>query len=340
VLAGLLAGASYWFYPSSYIALPILAVAIFIRLISSPKIETVKFSLLTLMAFLVAIGPFITYAARFNNYFFQRTNQVSLLSGEWSDAKNKINKGEITIPLAIKQNLILITNSLYKNGLGGGGGYNFGHLALFDPIILLLFILGFTRCCWLIITHRYSSPLLLVMLTIFGSFATMVLSVPPPAFHRFSLAYPFIIIILVIPFKWFLSIKKIDIKIKTTLIVIVLAGIIVNNQNRFVMATAGEKEDIDIRLSEYLDNYFPERKLYAAAFPSFLFEKVYYFAGNKHRQVTTDYHDNFLQTFNRDEKYAYVILFPETFNSAFSQTDPNGIIIPFPAKYSIFINNP
>ena len=340
VLTGLLAGASYWFYLSSYIALPILVITIFIKLISSQKIGTVKFSLLTLIAFLMAIGPFVTYAIKFNNYFFQRTNQISLLSGEWSDVKNKISKGEISIPLAIKQNLILTTSSLYKNGFGGNGGYDFGHIAFFDPIILLLFIFGFSRCCWLIITRHHSLPLLLVILTIFTSFATMVLSIPPPAFHRFSLAYPFIIIILVAPFEWFLSIKKINRKIITTLTVVILAVIIVDNQNRFMVATASEKENIDIRLSEYLDNHFPERKLYVAAFPGFVFEKIYYFAGNNYRKITTDYHSNLLQNFNLNEKYAYVILFPETFNSAFAQADPNGTIISFSAKYSLFVNIP
>lgn len=93
-----------------------------------------------------------------------------------------------------------------------------------------------------------------------------------------------------------------------------------------------------VRVIDYIKSNFPEKQVYIAAFPSFALEKVYYF-WEPGKKIITDFHDNLLNNFVRNEKYVYIILFPKQFNVKFEQADPNGKIISnVSTVYSLFVN--
>jgi hypothetical protein len=79
--------------------------------------------------------------------------------------------------------------------------------------------------------------------------------------------------------------------------------------------------------------------VYLAAFGGFGLEKVLYFVmRNRPPKILAEYHDNLLKTLNPDEKYVYVIIFPNDFDKKFQQADPNGVLFHFSQKTSVFAN--
>lgn len=148
-LAGLLTGFCYLTYSSSYLALPVLIIFFMIQSLQERKVAVIKNLLLAIIAFGLTLGPFLIYAHKFDNYFIQRINQVSLLTGQWSGAREKVEKGESIITI-IKKNLSLSIRSFYTHGIGGHGGYNFGRLAFFEKTSLGLFIIGSSIGCILL----------------------------------------------------------------------------------------------------------------------------------------------------------------------------------------------
>ncbi len=112
-----------------------------------------------------------------------------------------------------------------------------------------------------------------------------------------------------------------------------------NNLMSFKRQVKDEAQNNDLALSELIIKNFPNRKIYVASFPGYVFEKVFYFLDKPpRRKISTDYHINFLNNFNRQEKYFYIIIFPEAFNKQFEEADPAGKIIRYSDQYSLFIN--
>jgi hypothetical protein len=56
------------------------------------------------------------------------------------------------------------------------------------------------------------------------------------------------------------------------------------------------------------------------------------------RKIETEYHSVFLKAFDRNEKYVYVILFPNEFNKKFVEAYPNGRLFQFSEAWSVFAN--
>lgn len=308
----------------------------FIQMMKLRKTSTLTNLVFAVIGFLIVMGPYIAYISKNGNYFISRMNQVSLLTGEWSRAKERIKKGE-KVAVIIKENLVLSIKSLYQNGIGGHGGYNFGNLAFFDEYSRYFFLLGLL--VGFVLLLRKIEVLFIIMVILISFFAGVVLSIPPPAYHRFSLAFPFITIIFSLPLYLILSLKKTNFTSRLILIFIFLAIYIINNQQKFIISIKTEQNNTAIKLASYLNHNFPERKIYIASFPGFAFEKVYYFSNRKNAlSIQTRYHNDFLQTFNPNEKYVYVIFFPNDFNEKFNKLDPNGRTIPYSSDYSLFIN--
>jgi hypothetical protein len=95
----------------------------------------------------------------------------------------------------------------------------------------------------------------------------------------------------------------------------------------------------EMRLARFIDERFPDRALYVAAFPSYAFEKYYYFAGRRPiRRVVTDYHAELLASFDPRRKYLYLVTLPVAFDSQFEDRDPRGRIIRFSSRFSLFFN--
>lgn len=336
-LTGLICGLCYLFYSSSYIAFPLMITVFILQLVKARKTAVWKYFLIALIGFSLVMGPFTAYAGRFGNYFTSRTGQVSLLSGSWSNASERIKKGESAVHI-VRDNLLLSVKSLYLDNIGGHGGYNFGHMALFDKVSFVLFILGLTS--GIIVAFKKIGVFLIIFVVCITFITGMVLTVPPPAFHRFSLAFPFICIILSIPLTFLISLKRIPAVIRSVLAVAVLVVYILHNRNYFLKTTATEHDNRDIAVAAYINKNYPGRNLYIASFPGYVFEKTYYFSPGKNAlRVKTAYHNDLLAQFNPQEKYIYLIIFPGDFNNKFLEKDPaGGKIIPLSQQYGLFVN--
>ncbi len=336
VASGILAGACCLFYTSSLIALPILPLFMAVRWAVRGRQEALRSLVLSAIGALAVVAPFAVQSSFSEpNYFLRRIDQVSLLTGEWSEAKDRIARGASPAEI-VAESFNLSLRSLYGNGVSGHGGYDFGHRALFDRFSLALFVLG--SGIGLVHMRRRPEWLMVFAVVLISFFAGMVMTIPPPAFHRFSVAFPFVTILLVLPLDWLLSQERWG-ALRHDALALTLGAFVASNLLAFGAATRSESYYEGVRLARLINRDFPDRDVYVAAFPSFGFEKCYYFTPGKNaRRVVTDYHKAFLETFNPDEKYLYVITIPKDFDEKFARLDPRGRIIRFSPNYSLFVN--
>lgn len=329
ILIGISAGLCFLFYTTSYIALPLMIVFFAIQLIRERKLQILYHLLIAIFSLLIFLGPFITYAFTADNYFTSRMSQVSLLSGTWSVEREKP-------PFeALGQNFLLSLQSMYENGPGGQGGYLFAHLALFNRYSLILFIIG-AIIAWSLILSKIE--ILYIFLAIIASFMTMVLAIPPPAYQRFALSFPFLVIIACFPFYAILK-TKLSVYFKFLFIALFIVLYSINSQFYFMDSVEDEREPMDYKVAEYIYYKFPNRNVHIAAFPGFAPEKWYRFLPKHPKiQFVADYHLNLVKSFNPDEKYVYIILYPESYTDMFTQKDTRGEIIPFLPNYNLFAN--
>lgn len=338
-LSGITCGFCYLFYITSFIAFPVMILYFIVHIVFSKKLLTMYHLLLAVLGFLIVLSPFITYAYRFDNYFSSRIDQVSLLSGNWSGIKDQIAHGANPFRF-IKDNSVQAIKSLYIDGIGGHGGYDFGHLAFFEKSTLYLFLFGTATGIILMFLIKRKIELLLIYLIMAVSFISgVILTLPPPAYHRFSLAFPFLALIFSLPIYIFLKLKNYFKLLALFTILCLVIVYSINNQIYFQRTISTEFYNESIFISNYINKNFPNRNIYVASYPGFGFDKVYYFsAGKNAKSISTGYHDGFLKTFNPDEKYVYAIIFPEDFNSKFAALDKDGRIIKISQGYSLFVN--
>jgi len=113
----------------------------------------------------------------------------------------------------------------------------------------------------------------------------------------------------------------------------------VSNQYYYQKVVEPENYNIDIELSEYINERFPGRNLYISHYPSFHFEKVYYFVGNKTtNRIKSDYPERIMEDINRKEKYVVLICNPAEFAKKYRAFDPAGNLLRFSDAYSLFHN--
>jgi hypothetical protein len=339
MLSGIVAGFAYLGYTSSYIALPVILGFFAVLIITQAKIrrKVVVGGLIALGCFLITWLPFGVYILT-NNYLVQRTNQVALLGGEWSADKDPKLLSAQRLQ-ALGNHTINSVRSLVIDGIGGHGGYNFGQQRLLQPVGLGLLIIGLVTVCYLIVIKRQGFWGVILVSVLFA-FAGVVFSIPPPAFHRFSLAFPLIILIMSAAF-YFVMRLPINRYVGGAVIIIALITYGVTNLTVFQQMVKQEVPNDNILMAKMMNNYCgeKERRWYVAAFPGFALEKILYvLGGNQQRLIMTDYHVNLLKSFNRYEKYCYAILFPQEFNSKFYGLDVSGKIIPVGSSYSLFVN--
>lgn len=336
VLTGVSAGFCFLFYSTSYIALPFLIIFFILQLFRFSRLLVLRNFLLLITAFMITVGPFFTYAITYNNYFLSRINQVSLLTGSWSEMNNLFKQGQ-NITTILREQTLLSVQSLYINNIGGHGGYYFGHLALFNNISLSLLVIGAVMS--LILTYRKIDFFLIISVIVISFISGVILTIPPPAFHRFSLAFPFISIVSSVPFHILFCLKKIKRVVQYAIAIVLIGAYILFNELYFLQSVGDENYNINIKIANYINTNYPGRKIYVAAYGSFSFMKIYYFSPGKNaKSITSDYHDNFIQKFNPNEKYVYIITFPKDFDKKFSDLDPNGQLIKFSNNYSLLVN--
>ncbi len=335
VLSGITCGFCFLFYLTSYIAFPMLNIFFLLILFKWKRVSVLKNYIFSLIGFLIVLSPYLTYALKYNNYFTSRIAQVSLFTGSWSEERKRIQQGENPL-LVLSDNLSKSVKSFYQKDIGGHGGYTFAHLALLEKISLSLFLLGLLIGIMLL---KKKVEIITVYLTILFSFFTVILATPPPAFQRFSLAFPFLAIIFSFPFYFLFSLQKSNIYLKTILATILLAAYMISNQSYFFKSVKKESNHPFLSAASFINQNFPRRNIYVASFPGYAFEKIFYFSEGKSAvKIITDYHDNLLKKFNLNEKYFYLIIFPEDFNEKFLNLDKNGRIINFSKDFSFFVN--
>ena len=282
------------------------------------------------------VAPFAAAFFRAGDYVSRRSDEISLLHGAWSPYRDLLAKGEVGPLAVLRDNLVLSFQSLFRDGIGGHGGYDFGHLAFFDRFSLALFGLG--ALAGLVLALR-RSVLLLVFLLIGAVFMSgMVMTIPPPAYHRFSIAIPFVVILMTLPFSLLLRSPRPLQSVRYALAAGLLLVFACVNQRRHTEAVFRDQSAGDLRLVELLQQRYGGRNLYVAAFPAFGFDKVLYFRGGWKGRVETAFHDDLLKRFNRREKYVYVIILATHFQKRFEQADPSGRFSRFSTSYSLFAN--
>lgn len=335
-LAGVACGFCYLTYYSSYLAFPVLLAFAALHFLRERKSLVLQNFVIALGGMLLVLAPFIAVAWRSGNSLTRRANQISLLTGEWSPHRQTIAKGASPLPV-IKENLLLSLRSFIEDGVGGHGGYDFGHLPFFDRFSLALFLTGFLAGLILIFRKRELS---LVYLVTGAAFLTgVVLTIPPPAYHRFSIAFPFLAILMTLPFSLLWRARKLPNSVRYAFAGGLLLLFACVNERQFTEAVFRDRPTYGLRLSELLNQRFAGRRVYVAAFPGFAFDKILYFSEKgRHRQTKTAYHAALLKNFNPTEKYVYVVIFPQVFRESFEKADPRGHFFPISPDCILFAN--
>jgi hypothetical protein len=335
--SGILMGACYLTYSSSYLALPVFLAFFLFDLFRRRRFAVVRNLVTSLLGFWIVLSPFLSDPQGGQGYLSQRASQVALLTGEWSTHRGAIAGG--ANPLAVVwANLSLAVRAMYQDGIGGHGGYDFGHLALFDPFAIALLIAGTIAALFFV---RRRAEILFVLVVIVASFfAGIVLTIPPPAYHRFSLAFPFLLLVMALPFSLLARTRPIPAAVRCGVITGSLLLFASVNEDRLARARLVDRPSDDERLARFLDDRYPDRALNVAAFPAYAFEKMYFFLKTPglERPIHSAYHSDLLETFDRREKYVYVITFPEAFDEQFQEKDPAGKVFEFSPDYSVFAN--
>ncbi len=334
--SGIACGFCYLMYYSSYIAFPLLLVFFAIHWLRSRSLRVVQNLAIALAGMLLVLAPFLAFGLRSGNSVFGRVSQVSLLTGEWSPYREAIAKGKASPVSVVLDNLALSLKSFFRDDVAGSGGFDFGRLAFFDRFSLALLLTGLLAV--LVLVFR-KSELLLVLLGLGAALATVALAIPPPTVHRFSITFPFLIILMTIPFALLLRFPKVPHSVRYALAGGLLLLFACANERRFAEAVFRDPAPQELRLSELINQRFNGRNLYVAAFDAFDFQRIFYFRDKwPGRRVETTFHEHLLKRFNRKEKYVYVMILADAFRERFLKADPNGRFYHFSISYSLFAN--
>ena len=335
LLAGAFAGACYLFYFSSFLALPIAAMSFFLRGTAERERSLTRNLMLFALAFVVVVGPFVV-GHESSGYFLRRFEQVALIGGEWSPFRATAHRN-LDPSRVVWRSLWMSWSALGRPGIGGHGGYDFGHRELLEPLSALLAALGALRAIGL---SRRNVEWALVLSFVGLSFLTgMVMTIPPPAFHRFSGAFPFLALLIALPIHGLLTGSRGSRGFRHAAAAAVLTGVIATQTIYFHGTTLPENDSTPLRLARFIDEHYPERALYVAAFPGYAFEKIYHFVpGHPGRPVRSEFHAALLREFDAGRSYVYLITLPKDFDAEFERHDPRGRIVHFDPDYSLFVN--
>lgn len=328
-ILGLICGLGMLLYASSYL-LPVFLTIVFLFLLlgKHKRSKIIVLAFYALVGFVITVLPFASRMYQSQNWYLTgRYQQVNLLEGEWSPIKSEIEKKHVSSTQAILQNFKLAGRAIYQDGIGGQGGYTFANLALFNIFTLLILIAGVITG----FSYYKSQPILLInLIAIFMTFVFgMVLTIPPPPFHRISLIFPGLAIVVVTFFD-FLQQK---IKLRGVSWVLILSLTLVwcfTNQLQFDKSVKDEAVQSDLQVIYQIRDQAPNRHLLVMAFPYLAFEKFCLFYQNCYSQdVFVDYHINILNNydFKSDQKYVLYVFMNSLFQDQLMQRFPEYNII-------------
>lgn len=327
--SGITCGLCYLSYTSSYIALPVLGLAILgNRFTKKPYNVWLAWAVIGVT---ITLAPFAAYAATYDNYFGGRINQVSLLTGSWSAFKptalSPVETGSI-----LWNNISISLASFIENGIGGHGGYTFNKQAFFHKTGLMLFLAG----ALYVVVKKRTTGMLLALLTVFLTYlAGVALTIPPPAYHRLTLAFPFIAVISAAPF----SLVSLNHKNSVAVALLILAIYAGTNIRYVQTAMIPEALIEDAAIIKYINTEYPNRHIHVAAFPSFALGKFFpFFSPVTAKSLDTKFHREYLDNPDNNEQYLFIITLPSDFRKEFEAAYPEGKYIPYSEKYGILVN--
>jgi hypothetical protein len=312
-LFGLFLGFCYMTYYTSYIVFPLFFLyALTIVLTKQIKKSAKMGFLLAFIIFIFTLSPLLVYALKVDNFFMNRMSQVKLINGSWSPYQNiEINPKSI-FPI-LSQQTSLSVRSLYKDEIGGGGGYNFGHLAFFNSATLIFFLVGIAHFIFISIKRKDSFSIF-VLLTVSTTFLSgLVLAIPPPSFQRLTLIFPFIALIIsvtVIDFYKFIAKRKE--KIAFSFLVLVVLAVIVSNVVQFnkILAKDGPDDPDYPQILQYLEQQH-QKMFYVAAFDTYGMGGILFIMSGGKINAVTHQLSEILTIVPRNETSFIVILYPD-----------------------------
>lgn len=311
-LLGFFIGLCYMTYYSSYIAAPLLFFYALVLIIKKQiRLRMLKNFLLTIGIFIYTINPIAIYALKVDNFLINRVEQIKLINGSWSSYKDlKINSAQTFEVL--KKQTVLSVESLYTDGIGGHGGYVFGNLALFDQITFLFILFSILYFLYKIVNKKDTNSLFLLTAIFVTFVAGMIFTTPPPAFHRISLIFPFICLLISVTITdIYMFIAKKQKKIALFLFTTLVLSALISNALHFkkILAKDGPDDPDYPQILQYL-NQQNINMFYVAAFPSYGAGKILFImSGGKINSVTQPL-DELLETIPQGETSFLVILYP------------------------------
>ena len=332
--AGLACGLCYLGYYSSYLAFPVLLAFAALGVLRASARRALANLAIACGGLLIVVAPFVASMVVFHNRILYRASQIYLLTGEWSPHRQPIALGtEKALPV-VRDNLVQCLRALVRDGVGGQGGYELGKLAFFDGLSLALFLVGSAACLWMV---RRRPELLLVLGVIAASFlGYVVLTIAPPAWHRFSVAFPFVALVMAIPF-WALDRLSLPAAVRIALPSGVLLLYAIQNECRLSEAVMRDPWPHERPLLQLLQQRFGDRRVVIAGDRNAHLQKVFHF-WNVPRSWDAQPvpQRTWLKTLDVSRPYVCVVNESFRYRKEFERADPKGRYYAVTAYYGIF----
>ncbi|MFH1841144.1 MAG: glycosyltransferase family 39 protein [Candidatus Shapirobacteria bacterium] len=311
-LLGFFLGLCYLTYYSSYVTAPLLFFFLLLLMIKKQiQPSALKNFLFSLGIFLYTISPWAIYTLKVENFLSNRIEQVKLLNGAWSPYKELPLISQASFE-ALKNQAVLSVKSLYLDNIGGHGGYVFGNLALFDQVTFIFIILSLFYLPYRVFRKKDFGSLFLLA-TVFTVFVTgMVLTTPPPAFHRIALIFPFLCLLISV---MILDLYTVVARKWRVIAGFLLAGlvlvILVSNISHFdrVLTKDGPDDPDYPQIQHYLEQQ-KKNTLYIAAFPSYGMGGILFIRSGGKITAITQPLDEVLKIIPQNKTSFLVILYP------------------------------
>lgn len=335
-LAGLACGLCYLTYYSSYLAFPLLAAFTGIGLLrGAGRRALTGFSAATGMV-LAVVAPFAANLVTLQNSLTYRARQISLLTGHWSPHREAIAQGRESPAAVVWDNLVLCLRSAVRDGLGGQGGYEYGRLAFFDGLTLVFFLAGAVFC---LAAWRRRPELLLVLGVVAAAFfGYVVLTIAPPAWHRLSVAFPFVALVMALPLAALARMRA-----PAALRVAVPCGILllyaIRNECRLTEALVRDAPPPELPLLQVLKQRFGDRTVTIAGDRMAHLQKVFHFWDVPRAWDAPPVAQRvWLKSFRSGTRYVCVVNESFIYRAAFQKADPAGRFYAVTPYYGVFAN--
>jgi hypothetical protein len=341
VATGVACSLCYLTYPSSYSAAPLIVLFAALSCFYAPVGRVAKSLAISLGTVVIVLLPFMVGAAKSNDFFLQRISQTVPMVGKLLGrdvAQEDVSRSRSQLGA----NWVANCTYFWRNDVGGAAGFEFGRRALLDPVSVGFLVVGALLAPAMVRRRR---ELVLVALFVAVSIIGLGFANPPPQVTRLENLFPFVAMLIALPIAGTLRLRSSPTWLRIGLAIALLAVVIGCNLGHLRAAQArdtnpGREDYEDIKVAIFLKEHFPGKEIRVTAFGGFHLEYTLRFFLPR-SPIVTNYHDQFLQAFDRGVDCVYVILFPEEFDEKFRRADPEGeLITNVSRKYSIFVTRP